>query len=135
MPKGRRNWCSAACVTAFKLEHDWQYIRFRVHKRDHGVCAICRCDCDKIARIERWVAHDGYYNGKQFLWNWLASIGFTRGIGLWQADHIVPRVLGGTNALENLRTVCIPCHKGVTAQLAASRAADRRDAKRPLLKG
>lgn len=46
---------------------------------------------------------------------------------LWDADHIVPVVKGGGGCgLENYRTLCVPCHKDVTRQLAAERAAERK---------
>lgn len=49
----------------------------------------------------------------------------------WDADHIVPVVEGGGECdLENFRTLCHPCHKQVTAELAARRAAERREKKR-----
>jgi len=32
----------------------------------------------------------------------------------WHADHIVPHSEGGTHALENMRTLCILCHKART---------------------
>ena len=51
----------------------------------------------------------------------------------WEADHILPRIMGGDNSLENLRTLCVPCHKHETRALASKRAAERQDAKRPLL--
>lgn len=48
----------------------------------------------------------------------------------WEADHIVPVVEGGGQCgLENYRTLCVPCHKRVTAELAARRAAARRAAR------
>lgn len=41
----------------------------------------------------------------------------------WDADHIVPVVEGGADGgLDNYRTLCHPCHKRVTAELAARRA-------------
>ena len=47
--------------------------------------------------------------------------------GEWDADHIVPVVEGGGSCgLENLRTLCTPCHKQETAKLAARRAEARR---------
>lgn len=46
----------------------------------------------------------------------------------WEADHIVPVVEGGGECgLENLRTLCQPCHRRETAKLAARRAAKRRE--------
>lgn len=36
-------------------------------------------------------------------------------------DHIVPEVLGGTDALSNLRTLCRDCHFNVTRKLIADR--------------
>lgn len=49
----------------------------------------------------------------------------------WDADHIVPVVEGGgLCGLENYRTLCHPCHKRVTAELAARRAEQRRQEKR-----
>jgi hypothetical protein len=45
---------------------------------------------------------------------------------LWDADHIEARVYGGATTLANARTLCVPCHRSVTAELARSRAASRR---------
>ena len=37
------------------------------------------------------------------------------GGGLWDADHIIPVVKGGGQCgLDNLRTLCIKCHKNET---------------------
>ena len=37
------------------------------------------------------------------------------GGGLWDADHIIPvKDGGGLCGLENMRTLCIPCHKKIT---------------------
>ena len=49
----------------------------------------------------------------------------------WDADHIVPVVEGGGECtLENMRTLCVPCHQRVTRELARRRASQRRQAKR-----
>lgn len=32
------------------------------------------------------------------------------------ADHIVPKAMGGTDALDNLQTLCAPCHYRKTAR-------------------
>jgi 5-methylcytosine-specific restriction protein A len=45
----------------------------------------------------------------------------------WEADHIVPVCEGGGQCgLDNYRTLCLPCHKRVTREFAARRAAERR---------
>ncbi len=44
----------------------------------------------------------------------------------WEADHIIPVIEGGANGPANMRTLCLGCHRGETAKLAARRAARRR---------
>jgi 5-methylcytosine-specific restriction endonuclease McrA len=45
----------------------------------------------------------------------------------WDMDHLVPVIEGGGGCgLDNLRTLCIPCHRAETRALAARRAAARR---------
>lgn len=130
--------------------------RRAVRQRDCGFCALCGCDTEKLKRIARRVTHlsqRGYGKltaGSEVL----NQLGFSgRGHDLWQMDHIVPVVedgglttdldyirrmvregRGGEVGLENLRTLCIPCHKIETADLAKRRAKDRRDAKATLFK-
>lgn len=44
----------------------------------------------------------------------------------WQVDHITAVVEGGGMCdLDNLRTLCVPCHQDVTADLLRSRAQQR----------
>lgn len=89
-------------------------MRFLVFERDKGICALCRTDVFEGAT---------HRNGSPV----------RRGSGhLWEADHIVPVVEGGGECtLENMRTLCIPCHKKETADLARRRAHERH-VKRPL---
>ncbi|HXE63193.1 MAG TPA: HNH endonuclease signature motif containing protein [Bryobacteraceae bacterium] len=118
----RRCWCSQECVDRFSILTDPGYVRALLFKRDKGVCALCRLDTVKAHKAwskqkgempyQEW--HDA---GKQ--------MGFIRSNSrnAWDADHIVPVCEGGGEcSLENYRTVCIPCHKDVTAALAARRA-------------
>lgn len=47
-----------------------------------------------------------------------------------QADHIVPIADGGDEFdLDNVRTLCVPCHKKVTATWRTEVAARNREAK------
>lgn len=46
---------------------------------------------------------------------------------LWEVDHIIPVCEGGgACGLDNLRTLCLWCHRKETAKLAARRAQRRR---------
>lgn len=35
----------------------------------------------------------------------------------WEADHMLPVVEGGDSNLDNIRTLCVPCHRKVTREL------------------
>lgn len=139
VPKGRRAWCSQECIDEYLIRSDGKFARFKVYQRDHGVCAICGLD---VSRIEidldvRRRINFGYYN-ECGLWpladesirayrRALATAGFDLGKSLWEADHIKPVCEGGGECgLDNLRTLCVPCHKRVSADLAQKRAIDRR---------
>lgn len=41
--------------------------------------------------------------------------------GEWESDHLVDLRDGGTNALDNLRILCRPCHKRKTAEARKKR--------------
>lgn len=47
LPKGRQSWCSQACVDAYLMVSDSNFIRRKVFERDKGICEICGCDADK----------------------------------------------------------------------------------------
>ncbi len=51
------------------------------------------------------------------------SCGITLDPGLWDCHHVVEVRDGGTHDITNLRVLCRPCHRQVTA---AARAARRR---------
>jgi 5-methylcytosine-specific restriction protein A len=113
VPKGRRTFCSDACVHEWKLRTDPGYLREQVFARDGGVCAQCGLDTESLRKDKRkldWAAR------KQFEKDW----GGRR--HLWDADHIVPVVEGGGECdLSNMRTLCLKCHRAATAQLCARR--------------
>jgi 5-methylcytosine-specific restriction protein A len=47
-----------------------------------------------------------------------------------EVDHITPKAEGGTDSLDNLQAICIPCHKDKTQQEAArARGATHRPAR------
>lgn len=144
IPKGRRTLCSDECGEAILIQTNWNYARRKVELRDKGVCAKCGCDTERLKRLLRRALADWgrrFYNQTRQRWeyanaydDWLRMLGFdTHTYDLWQADHILEVVRGGSNDLANLQTLCVPCHKEKTKQLAKERAQERRDAKRGLL--
>lgn len=114
----RRTFCSDECVHQHRIRTNTKYMRTCVYRRDNGICAECKQDTKKIARDAKKLRADK--NWKQYyelletnnipkhrkIW----SRGF--GGGLWDADHIVAvKEGGGDCGLDNIRTLCIPCHK------------------------
>ena len=147
---GRRTrWCSDACVDEWMIRHDPSWAARKVWRRDRGVCALCGTDTEKHRQAYKRLAHwgsaryqerRGYIPGSrvtrhvgrcaaQTLAVEKYSIPFSRvsGENWWDCDHIVPVVDGGGGCgLDNLRTLCIPCHKSETAKLATRRASERK---------
>jgi 5-methylcytosine-specific restriction protein A len=138
--KGRQSWCSDECVEEYMQLHDWATARGNVRKRDHEVCAFCGVDTGWLKLVWnklRGPMRDDQVRGHH---DWLTLGQLLCGNRdtcreWWEADHIKPRADGGDNALANLRTLCLPCHRGVTAAFARERARRRREARAALFTG
>lgn len=159
--KRRTAWCGDECVTRWRLANgDGALLRRMVRERDGGRCASCGVDTLLVVRVLRRLVQLGqerHADGTRYgpvppaaslearavlvLLGWsanrAATILPTYAFGgphaeLWEADHVRAVVLGGPHELENLRTLCNPCHDRATAQLAADRAAERRAARKAL---
>lgn len=132
VPKGRHSWCSDHCVDEYKNEYDWLHISRQVFKRDRGVCAICGCDTERVRRVLRHARWRSWWE-----WDVRRELFGTKrgGDRLYEIDHICQRKEGGTNALTNLRTLCIGCHAIETSRYARERAVRRRAAKASLFQG
>lgn len=140
LPGRRTSWCSDACVEEWKTISDPGYLRWKTWQRDHGVCALCGFDTERFVKLKSrasrltWNTRGKVAAASRFA-AWLNRKSFTVGATwhlvyettvFWHADHIVPLAEGGTNALSNVRTLCVPCHKGETAALARRLAEARR---------
>jgi 5-methylcytosine-specific restriction endonuclease McrA len=143
VPVGRRTFCSEGCVDGWRVKTDPTFMRQAVLHRDRGICAECGTDTlaieqdirnvqamdttDHKAAPPRWKRPPGYIDGREHA---RASVLRLHGINpatsrtsFWDADHKVPVIEGGGECdLDNIRTLCIPCHQRVTAELAARRA-------------
>lgn len=122
----RRTFCSEECVHEWKCRTDPGYQAREVLKRDKGVCALCSVDCELGLRQLK----DAPYGELHPLMERFGLKRFNRwALRIWDMDHTTPVIEGGGSCgLENLRTLCKPCHKQETAKLAARLAQARRDA-------
>lgn len=115
-PNRRRRW-HPRCVDAYN-ESDPREARRRIRKRDRGRCAECGVDTYALRREFKAM--------KRGRTKAMRDRGFKPRQSLWELDHIVPLVDGGSHDDSNLQTLCTPCHKAKTALEAAKRAAQAR---------
>ncbi len=113
VPPRRFTFCSDWCVHEWRLRTDPGYLREQVFERDGGLCALCRTDTQgAYAELKR---ARGAHRIK-LLQRW--SLKRLTRRSLWDADHIVPVVEGGGECdLENIRTLCLNCHRRETVEL------------------
>ena len=114
LAKRRRTFCSDFCVHQWRLRSDPGYLRDQVFARDRGLCALCATDT--VAAYAALKRSRGPSRVEALeLWG-MQSVTARR--SLWDADHIRPVAEGGGQCdLDNLRTLCLPCHREVTADL------------------
>lgn len=101
-----------------RIRTDPGYAKLQVLKRDD-----CRCE---LCGVDTFAAHRAEESDPSRRRRAVAMK-----LETFDMDHRVPVVEGGGSCgLDNLRTLCRPCHKRVTAELAARRAAARREGNR-----
>lgn len=98
----------------WRLRSDPGYLREQVFLRDMGVCAMCRVDT--VAAHKALKKSRGEVRAEALTMWGLRSVGARR--SLWDADHVLPVAEGGGECdLDNLRTLCLLCHREATADL------------------
>jgi 5-methylcytosine-specific restriction protein A len=123
VPEGRLTFCSEWCVEEWKLRSNPGHLRARTLERDRGVCALCKTDC--VAEWNHLRRLRGAARLRAFA-QWGLKPRARQ--SLWDADHIVPVVEGGGECdLSNIRTLCLKCHRTVTAELKKRISASRAD--------
>jgi 5-methylcytosine-specific restriction enzyme A len=136
LPKGRPFNCSPKCSEEWRCKTSPSHMRDLLHQRDKGICALCGTDTDDLKRQHNAMAGPngyGWGGDTEEKDTFLRLHGVPHGrvcSDWWDADHIIPVIEGGGECnLSNFRTLCIPCHKSVTAELRARLAAKNQEAK------
>lgn len=106
-------------------------LRRLVFQRDGGLCVLCAFDIGAEETALRELYALGSLVELEARLKALEDRGFTtaadgRPRSLWDLDHVVPLIEGGSHELSNLRTLCVPCHKATTVEAAQRRAGERR---------
>jgi 5-methylcytosine-specific restriction endonuclease McrA len=102
--------------------HQKDFMRSRVLKRDHGICARCGTNCVLLYNCLAIV--EAKIRGHKLGWDFHFG-DFRRAVGLertwrypktlWDAHMIVPKAEGGNDQdLANFQTLCLSCHKDET---------------------
>lgn len=123
----KRTFCSAECVHEHKIRTQPSYMRKCVFKRDRGVCIKCGCDTMKLQKVLAHAKEKCKTTPEFAAVLDMVGISLFRGFKiklksrkgyLWDADHIISVIEGGGECgLDNIQTLCIPCHKEKTAEL------------------
>lgn len=145
----RLSYCSGACRDAWYLDRFPGVQRDHVWERDQGICQLCRLDVKKLEagakRLMRTIKRISWEPDKHHLMRakraglrlqailrkQVPSFAFSWSLHLphlWEMDHAVPLVEGGSNRVENLRVLCRACHRAETKALAGRLAAKRKEA-------
>lgn len=101
IPPKRQTWCSGEC----SRKYNPMFVISEVRKRDKDVCCFCDFDLKK-AEADWWKSKPDYLkSGWNLFQRWQDSK------PKMNYDHITPFSEGGMTVLENMRTLCEPCHK------------------------
>mmetsp|Transcript_57836 Transcript_57836/g.62483 ORF Transcript_57836/g.62483 Transcript_57836/m.62483 type:complete len:1089 (-) Transcript_57836:1165-4431(-) len=120
-------YCSRECTDQGRVKRGMaNQLREQVFALESGICRLCGIDgyalFTRIRALEPSERLNALCNA-----NWKlpkSAKALDRLLhepkegDFWQADHILPVAQGGGGCgLENLRTLCVPCHIGETAKL------------------
>jgi len=143
----RRSWCSDECVEQYRIRTDPGFVRLKVEDRDHGICAHCGTDTERVrsdlATLARRCQKVGCSDEEMRAFRDAAEAAGIRSSGvwpfaighLWEAHHRIPVAEGGADCgLEGYETLCLACHRRATAELA-KRLERRGSREKPSRKG
>jgi 5-methylcytosine-specific restriction endonuclease McrA len=131
VPKGRRTFCGEACVHQYKLRNQPRYAALQIYKRDRGNCVICGVDTEEVRREFLRELSGCKSSGSPTCREEVRAKYIEKGWAplhnrrWFTVDHILPVAEGGGPRdyphnlpyEENLRSLCVPCHKNETKKL------------------
>merc|ERR1712216_910828 len=126
------HYCSYKCAETGRLRRGGMYSSTRIREQlfalEKGVCQMCGVDAHslfvKLQALQPAERLNCLLNAKWKLPRKCKStdrlLGDPQEHDMWQADHKVAVAEGGGGSgLDNLRTLCTPCHAHETEQLFA----------------
>lgn len=113
--KRRQTWCSELCHEKF----DPRYVRMAVIKRDNHVCQVCKKDIRQA--VKDWSAARPKEN-----YTWDEYCKWSRSRPKEEYHHLVEFKDGGLTTVDNMITICVLCHRRLTAEYAKKRALKRK---------
>ena len=135
----RKSWCSEECSTSYYIVTSSSVLRYHVYNRDHGVCATCNMPCVDLeiqiygydTMLKLPTPQSAVKRSHHMVMAMRAEMqkrGFSvaSNRSFWDADHYEALEEGGSWRLENVQTLCVPCHKKKTAEHTGRRARIKR---------
>lgn len=119
----RKSWCSERCVENYLALRCQSGLRKAVFDRDLGVCSApdCKIDCTNLETVLK-----GWQKTHRLMWRAVRErLGLNSPFRktTWDADHVVAVSEGGGSCpLNNVRTLCLWCHKRASSELADRKA-------------
>jgi 5-methylcytosine-specific restriction endonuclease McrA len=114
VPSNRQTWCSKECYEKYEPLN----VKIATAKRDNGICQRCGLDINAAYTAWRKAEPDRCID-------WNAWCKHHRLEPKPEYDHIIPFCEGGLTVLENMRTLCVECHRKVTKEFHKRRAEAR----------
>ncbi|XP_064602410.1 uncharacterized protein LOC135468214 isoform X2 [Liolophura sinensis] len=128
-------FCSPDCSHTYWMKTHNDYSRGQIFDLEHGICQLCRVDAHSVFRQIRdtpelkkraMILKDTVYSKLTARQKSSMVQNPTAGL-FWHVDHIVPVWEGGGECdIDNLRTLCTPCHHRVTAEQSRQRSRARK---------
>lgn len=108
-------FCTSGCQHEWRIRKDHAYMRRYIWERDGGVCCLCGLDTEDQARrlllVLEQHGHAAYLEARRE-----QGIPSHRAT-LWDVDHVRAVASGGGSCgEENLRTLCLGCHRERTTR-------------------